>query len=64
MVVLIVPESSGAFELYRFVYVDSLKLRMFRWELEGQKLEAEDEAVMDEIDRERAELNRMRKREG
>jgi hypothetical protein len=51
VVVLIVPESSGAFVLYSFVYVDSLKVRMFRWELEGRRLDVEEEAFFEYADR-------------
>jgi len=48
---LIVPESSKAFVLHGFVYADSWKVRMFRGELEGRELEAEEEAFFEEVER-------------
>ena len=50
VIALIVPESSIAFVLHSFVYVDSLKVRMFRWELEGKKLDAEEEIFFEYAD--------------
>jgi hypothetical protein len=48
---LIVPESSKAWVLYDFVYLESWNVRMFRRDLEAKALEAEDERVMAAIDR-------------
>jgi hypothetical protein len=48
---LIVPESSGAFELYSFVYQESLKVRMFRWKLDDQKLGDKEEAFFEYADK-------------
>lgn len=48
-VVLILSESSKVFVLYRFVYHESFKVKMFRWELESKIHEAEDEALSEEI---------------
>jgi hypothetical protein len=51
VVCLVVSESSKAFVLYDFVYNDSWKVRMFRAELEGRELEAEERAFFEEVDR-------------
>lgn len=52
LVALIFPESSNTvWRLLDWVYHVSFKEKMFRWKLESRTLEAEDEAVMDEIDR-------------
>ena len=51
LVCLVVPDSSKAFVLYNFVYNDSWKVRMFRAELEGRKLEAEEESFFEEVSR-------------
>jgi hypothetical protein len=50
--VLIIPESSpNVVVLHKWLYHVSFKEKMFQWELETKELEAEDEAVMEEIDR-------------
>jgi hypothetical protein len=51
LVCLVVPDSSKAFVLYNFVYNDSWKVRMFRSELEGRKLDAEEETFFQEVGR-------------
>jgi hypothetical protein len=51
LVCLVVPNSPKAFVLYNFVYTDSWKVRMFRSELEGRKLEAEEEIFFEEVTR-------------
>ena len=37
--------------LHSFVYVDSLKVRMFRWELDGHRLDAQEEAFFEDVER-------------
>ncbi len=48
---LVVPESSVAFVLYSFVFDESFRVRMRRWDLEGLKLEAEESAFFRDVDR-------------
>jgi hypothetical protein len=50
--VLIISESlPNVVVLHRWLYHAPFKEKMFQWELETKELEAEDEAVMEEIDR-------------
>jgi len=51
LVCLVVPDSSNAFVLFNVVYNDTWKVRMFRSELEGRKLEAEEETFFEEVSR-------------
>lgn len=59
-VVLLLKGCVRAFGLYHFVYQEPFRVMIRKWETEAKDLKAEDEKVMDEIDRERAEFDRMR----
>jgi hypothetical protein len=50
-IVLIVPESSRGFVLHRFDIDDSFRVMMFRLELEGHRLEAEEDTFFEEVDK-------------
>ena len=47
-VVLIVPESPSLFVLYRGVYSESFKERLFRWQKEGEKNDVVEERMFRE----------------
>lgn len=48
---LFVPEAEGSFILFESAYADSWKVRNWKWELEGQRLDAEEEAFFEYVDR-------------
>jgi len=49
--VLFAEEESAAVVLFRWLYNDSFREKMFLLELEGKSLEVEEVAVADEIDK-------------
>ncbi len=51
VVALVVPESSVGFVLYRFVYADSWKVRVFKLDKEGRELADEEDAFFEFVDK-------------